>query len=109
MKRRSNCPLSCTLELIGDKWTLLIIRDIVKSGKKNFKDFMGSSEGISTKTLSKRLQLLVEENILEKTISPHNKLVFDYTLTPKGRDLVPVMLEIGKWGSKYFDETLPFP
>ena len=105
MKRRSNCPLSCALEIIGDKWTLLILRDMILRKKKNYKEFIASREGISTNILASRLKLLVDQGILEKTISADNKLIIDYSLTEKGKELGPVILSIAKWGEKHIPQT----
>lgn len=107
MKRRSDCPLSCALEIFGDKWTLLLIRDMGGRGKKTFKEFSASNEGISTNILTNRLNLLVRHGIITKTRDTHNKLVYNYELTPKGKDLKPILIAIGQWGKKYIPNTRP--
>lgn len=101
MKKRSNCPLSIGLELIGDKWSLLIIRDILHYEKMNFKDLMISTKGISTSVLSKRLKNLLEKGILKREISKTSKKVIDYSLTSKGKDLQPVITEISQWSKRH--------
>ena len=105
MKRRSNCPLNCAIEIIGDKWTLLILRDIFISNAKTFKDFMKIKEGISTNILSNRLALLVENNFLIKERDPDNGLVFNYSLTDKGRSVGPILRTIALWGQEHIPGT----
>lgn len=105
MKRRSNCPLSCWLDLFGDKWTLLILRDILIFDKKNYKDFIGSKEGISTNILADRLKKMVEKGILTKKIDPDNKLLFNYEATEKGQSLKPILGEIVRWSNAHISDT----
>ena len=107
INHRSDCPLSCALDIFGDKWTLLIIRDIGAKNKNTFKDFHASNEGISTNVLSNRLKRLVEQNIISKRRSNVNKLVFIYELTEKGEELRPILLTIGEWGRKNIPNTKP--
>ncbi len=102
---RSHCPLNYALEIFGDKWTLLIIRDIVVSKKKTFGEFSKSPENIATNILANRLQILEKNGILSKQVSPENNKVYLYYLTPKGLDLLPTMLEMVVWGAKYDSET----
>ena len=97
MRNRSKCPINCALEIFGDKWTLLIIRDAMVFGKKNFKEFLESDESISTNILSTRLLRLVEEGIFEKSVNNKNKLFNDYTLTKKGMDLEPLLRTMDQW------------
>ncbi len=103
LEKRSDCPLSCWLDLFGDKWSLLILRDVLKFEKKNFTQFASSPEGIATNILADRLKLLVKHGILTKEQDPNNKVVYDYTITQKGLDLVPIIREILKWSGKYLD------
>ena len=107
-KKRSNCPLSFSLDIFGDKWSLLIIRDIIMMGKFSFIDFSRSAEKIASNILTSRLDLLEKEGIISKQISPKNKSKFIYSLTRKGIDLQPVLIEMMKWGAKYNPET-PLP
>ncbi len=100
-KDRSGCPISLSLELLGDRWTLLIIRDIVFAGKRHFREFLHSDERISSRTLAERLQTLQDEGILTRHGDPEHKLKAIYSLTEAGIDLLPVLAEIGFWGSKY--------
>jgi DNA-binding HxlR family transcriptional regulator len=99
--RRSDCPISYTLDILGDKWTLLILRDIIFSGKSSYGAFLESDEGIATNILADRLSLLESQGIVSKNISPANKSKFIYTLTEKGIELVPLIMEITVWGSQY--------
>ena len=94
---RSNCPINCALDLVGDKWTLLIMRDMLLLNKRTFKDFSGSDEGIATNILSKRLATLQEYGIITKGKLPNNKKTNIYTPTHLGLDLVPVIMEMSLW------------
>ncbi|RWG79819.1 helix-turn-helix domain-containing protein [Mesorhizobium sp.] len=98
---RSGCPISLSLELIGDRWTLLIIRDLAFAGKKHFREFLQSAEGISSRTLAERLQTLQDEGILTRSDDPSHGLKAIYRLTEAGIDLLPVLATLGAWGSKY--------
>ncbi len=100
-KTRSDCPISCSLDVFGDKWSLLIIRDIMLRGKLSYSDFLVSEEKIATNILVNRLSVLEAENILSKRVSPSNKSKFIYSLTEKGIDLLPIVIEIMDWGAKY--------
>lgn len=108
MKRRSNCPLSCTLDLLGDKWSLLIIRDALLKGKQNFGEFQNSKEGISTNILTDRLQKLISHGIFIKKRNAKNLLKFDYILTAKGKGLAPIIMQLYDWGSRNFENTEEF-
>jgi DNA-binding HxlR family transcriptional regulator len=106
MKRtttRSQCPISTTLDILGDKWTLLIIRDLMFNGKKTYGEFLQSEEKIATNILADRLVLLEKTGLVEKKAFPGNKVKNLYQLTPKGIDLMPVLFEIILWGDKYFE------
>ncbi|MCW9705529.1 winged helix-turn-helix transcriptional regulator [Fodinibius salsisoli] len=100
-KARSNCPISCSLEIFGDKWTLLILRDVMLRGKSSYGEFLESEEKIATNILADRLKLLESEGVLSKKVSPENKSKYIYSLTEKGVDLLPVIIEIMDWGAKY--------
>lgn len=108
-KDRSHCPINYSLEIIGDKWTLLIIRDIVLFKKRTFGELKNSPENIATNILSNRLRILEENGILTKHVNPDNSKVYFYHLTPKGLDLIPVILEMAVWGSKYDPQTVASP
>jgi DNA-binding HxlR family transcriptional regulator len=100
-KTRSDCPITCSLDVFGDKWSLLIIRDIMLREKLSYSEFLESEEKIATNILANRLALLEAENILSKRVSSTNKSKFIYSLTQKGIDLLPIIIEIMDWGAKY--------
>ena len=102
---RSNCPINFVLETFGDKWTLLIVRDLMFKGKKSYSEFLESDEKISTNILADRLKRLEEHEIVEKTVAPNNLSKLLYSLTPKGKDLLPIMLEITAWSAKHDSTT----
>lgn len=103
-KKRSVCPVACTLDLIGDKWTLLIIRDLVL-GSKYFKDFLASPEGIATNILSNRLTRLTDAGIVDVSDSPDTVGRKIYALTEKGHSLKPILQNIVKWGLNNIEGT----
>lgn len=100
-KGKSGCPINLSLELLGDRWTLMIIRDMVFAGKRHFREFLQSTEGISSRTLAERLQTLQDEGILTRHDDPSHKLKAVYRLTKAGIDLLPLLVDLGVWGSRY--------
>jgi len=98
---KSQCPINQALEVFGDKWTLLIIRDIMFDGKRYFGEMRGSDEKIASNILTNRLSKLEELGILIKTKDLHHKQKNVYSLTAKGIDLMPVMIEIADWSTKH--------
>lgn len=102
-KKRSDCPLSCSLDVFGDKWSLLIIRDLMFGNKCTYNDFLKSEEGIATNILASRLKGLEENGIIEKAAHPDSKAKILYRLTPKGIDLLPIIMEIYIWSDKYYE------
>ena len=104
-KTRSVCPISCSLEVFGDKWSLLIIRDLMFYQKSTYGDFLKSEERIATNILAARLLALEENGIIEKREHPDSKAKVLYRLTHKGIDLLPILFEIHLWAEKYF--TIP--
>jgi len=101
--RRSACPISTTLDILGDKWTLLIIRDLMFQGKKTYGEFLQSEEKIATNILADRLLILEKNGIVEKRAFPGNKVKNLYQLTLKGIDLMPILFEIILWGDTYLE------
>lgn len=101
-KKRSDCPVSCSLDIWGDKWSLLIIRDLMFAKECTYGDLLKSPEGIATNILASRLQVLEENGIIEKLDHPDSKAKVLYRLTKKGIDLLPIMIEINLWAEKYF-------
>ena len=104
-KKRSECPISCSLDIFGDKWSLLIMRDLMFYNKSTYGDFLKSAEGIATNILASRLETLEENGIIEKLDHPDSKAKVLYRLTQKGIDLLPILVEIHLWAEKYF--TIP--
>ena len=94
---RSNCPVSYALDFFGDKWTLLIIRDMALEQKRFYKDFQNSGEGIATNILSDRLKKLEDKEIIYSQVYSQNRTQKEYFLTKKGKDLIPVLLEMMVW------------
>jgi DNA-binding HxlR family transcriptional regulator len=98
--RRSGCPVSVSLEIFGDRWSLLIIRDIMVRGKTTFKDFQEAGEKIASNILSARLKSLQRAGIIDAETGEDARRVH-YRLTPKGIDLAPVLLELLIWGARH--------
>ena len=104
-KKRSDCPVSCSLDIWGDKWSLLIVRDLMIAKQCTYGYFLKSDEKIATNILASRLQTLEENKIIIKSDHPDSKAKVLYKLTQKGIDLLPMMIEINLWAEKYF--TIP--
>jgi DNA-binding HxlR family transcriptional regulator len=102
-KKRSDCPISCSLDIFGDKWSLLIIRDMMFFNKSTYGDFLKSAESIATNILASRLQGLEENNLIVKLEHPESKAKVLYKLTQKAIDLLPIIVEIHLWADKYFE------
>lgn len=100
---RSNCPVNFGLEAFGDRWSLLIIRDIIFWGKKTYGDFLRSDEQIATNILAARLSSLEASGILTKLPHATDKRKDVYQLTARGLDLIPLMVEIISWSGKQHD------
>ena len=98
---RSACPINLSLEVFGDKWSLLIIRDMIFGGKRHFRELLRSQEGISSNILADRLKTLVETGMLTKRDDPSHKQKAIYSLTEKTIALVPIMAHLGAWGRRY--------
>ena len=101
ISRRSECPISFTLDVFGDKWTMLIIRDLLFYGKDSFGEFLCSNEKIATNILTDRLNLLLREGFVTKHTSPTNKSKFLYRPTEKTIEMIPILSEITLWAEKY--------
>lgn len=102
LKQRSTCPISTALDVLGDKWTLLILRDMVFARKSTYGQFLQSAEKIATNVLADRLAVLESQGILTKTVAADKKSKFTYRLTEKGVDIVPIIVEFVLWGTKHF-------
>ncbi len=96
-----NCPVARTLDIIGDRWTILIIRDLLLSGPHKFVDLEQSLQGISPNTLSARLKTLEEAGLIERRFYEQHPPRADYVLTAKGRELGPVLRALKNWGLKH--------
>jgi DNA-binding HxlR family transcriptional regulator len=103
---RSGCPINLTLELLGDRWSLLVIRDIMFGDRRHYRELLlNSEEGISSNILADRLKTLLERGIVTKTDDPTHKQKAIYTLTEQGIELLPILAQIGSWGGKYLPVT----
>jgi DNA-binding HxlR family transcriptional regulator len=100
-KRRSGCPVSVSLEMIGDRWSLLIIRDLMVRGYRSFKEFENAGEGMATNILSDRLHKLKSTGIIATEVDESDQRRINYRLTKKGIDLAPVLLELLIWGARH--------
>ena len=98
---RSTCPISSALDYVGDRWSLLILRDIGLFSKHRNKDFQGSGEGIPTNILAARLKKLQSDGLIRKEPYQDNPPRYDYLLTPAGRDLLPVLRELARWSERH--------
>ena len=96
-KFRCNCPITSALDILGDKWTLVIIKQMLIEGKQTFKDFLESDEAIATNILSSRLKMLEKYKMIRKEKLPHNKKTNIYLLTEKGLGLTPTIVELTLW------------
>jgi DNA-binding HxlR family transcriptional regulator len=106
-KHRSGCPVSITLELLGDRWSLLIIRDMMVRGLRTFREFQTSGEGISTNILADRLRRLEAAGIIAAESEKADRRRVNYRLTEKGIDLAPVLLELLIWGARHEPTAAP--
>lgn len=100
-QHRSGCPVSVSLEIFGDRWSLLIIRDLMVRGYRTFKEFQNSGEGIATNILADRLDRLQRAGIVSAEVDHEDARRVNYRLTEKGIDLAPVMLELLIWGARH--------
>ena len=100
-KLRSDCPINYSLEFLGDKWSLLVIRDLVFEGKRFYKEFLQSQEAIATNILSDRLKRLENIGIINSKVYEKQRTQKEYALTEKGKDLIPVLIELILWSHKY--------
>ena len=106
-KRRSKCPLNIALEVFGDSWTLLVMRDILFKGFGTFKEFSSSNEGMATNILADRLKKMTVNGLITASRSNEDRRVMHYRPTPKGLDLAPVMLAMMLWTDKHEDHVVP--
>jgi len=102
-ERRSGCPLNASVEILGDRWSLLIIRDMMLRGFRMYKEFLGSYEKIATNILADRLQKLIGHGIITAEGNPSDGRKLIYSLTPKGIALAPVLTEMVLWAAEHED------
>jgi DNA-binding HxlR family transcriptional regulator len=102
---RSNCAVASTLDIVGDKWSLLVIRDLF-AGKPTYSELLTADERVPTNILADRLRRLEEAGIIEKSAYQERPVRFAYTLTPKGRDMGEILIAIVKWGRKHIPGTI---
>ena len=105
-RRLSGCPIDYALDFFGDRWTLLVIRDLLFARKRHFKELMESPERIASNILTARLKKLEERGLIARCPDPHNRKQVIYTLTEKGRDLTPVLVEMIRWGGRHDPNSL---
>lgn len=106
--RRSPCPIATSLDLLGDRWTLLVLRDMVFRGHQHFNEFTASPEGIATNTLSDRLARLEDAGVVLKERDPQDRRRYRYTLTEEGLDAIPLLVDLIVWGAK-LDPGIDYP
>jgi DNA-binding HxlR family transcriptional regulator len=104
---RSGCPISIALELLGDAWSLLIVRDLMFKDRRTYNDFLTGGEGIASNILADRLRKLEGANIIEKRRDPEDARRFIYRLSPKGIDLAPVLVELVIWSARHEQTDAP--
>lgn len=108
-ERRSGCPISSTLDLLGDKWTLLVVRDLLFRRRRRFGELLESPEGIPTNILSDRLRRLEEHGVVEKSLYSSRPQRYEYRLTAMGADLFPVLRAMAEWGLRHLPGTAAPP
>lgn len=104
---RCDCPFTSALDVLGDKWMLVIVKQMLIEGKETFKDFTESEEAIATNILSTKLKLLEEVGIIIKTQRPDNKKTNLYLLTDKGLALTPILVELATWSDNHLRDIHP--
>jgi len=102
---RTPCPIAASLDLLGDRWTLLVVRDALLFGKTKFAEFLASGEGISTNLLTERLTRLEDAGILERRLYQRRPSRYEYLPTARGRDLVPVLAAMVRWANRHIPGT----
>ena len=108
LAKRSDCPIATTLDVVGDKWSLLLVRDIALFGKHRNKDFQEATENIPSNILANRLKQLVETGLIEKCLYQEHPPRYEYNLTEAGKGLLPVIKAMAEWAETYIDGvTIP--
>ena len=106
---RSGCPISSALDLLGDRWTLLVVRDLLFVGASRFGDFLKSPEGIPTNILAERLSRLERIGVIRKVPYQKRPARYDYRLTARGAELMPILLELSRWSGRHIPGRLGAP
>jgi DNA-binding HxlR family transcriptional regulator len=104
-KRARQCPIDYALSIFGDRWTLLILRDLLLAGKRHYRELVASNERIATNVLAARLRKLEAAGLVLRRTEPNDKRQVFYVVTDKALDLVPTLLEISRWSAKYDRNT----
>jgi DNA-binding HxlR family transcriptional regulator len=104
-QRRSDCPINYAVELFGDRWSFLILRDLAFKGKRYYVEFLNAGEGIATNILADKLATMEKEGVVIKEVDPAHGSKFIYRLSRKGIDLVPLLIEFIIWSAKYDKHT----
>lgn len=104
-KLNNKCPIDYALEVFGDRWTLLVLRDLMLSGKRYYRELMTSKEGIATNILASRLRKMEADGLIIRKQTPEDKRQIFYELTEKALDLIPILLEISRWSVIYDKDT----
>ena len=102
---RSGCPIACTLDVVGDRWTLLVLRDLIFFDRHEYREMVNAEEGIATNILTDRLNKLREGGLIDSIPHPTNKTRKLYFVTEKGKTLIPLMTEIVLWGNDHLSGT----
>jgi DNA-binding HxlR family transcriptional regulator len=105
---RSGCPIATTLDIVGDRWTLVVLRDML-TGKKRFSEFLTSPENIATNVLTNRLVLMEHAGLVTKHAYQQRPKRYEYALTKKGEGLLPVLQEMCRWANRYVPDTWVAP
>jgi DNA-binding HxlR family transcriptional regulator len=105
-QHRSHCPINLALEIFGDRWTLLVLRDIMFQGRRHFREFLRSPEGISSNILADRLSKLLDEGIITRADDPSHSQKGVFSLTEKGIQLAPVLVQIASWSRQNLSRSI---
>ncbi|ODR97250.1 transcriptional regulator [Methyloceanibacter stevinii] len=105
---RSGCPIAMTLDIVGDRWTLVILRDLLM-GKRRFSQFLESPERVATNVLTDRLALMEREGLVTKTLYQERPKRYEYRLSEKGEALLPVLQAMARWGNRFIPSSWPAP
>jgi DNA-binding HxlR family transcriptional regulator len=103
----NTCPINASLLVLGDRWSLLVVRDLLFAGCRTFNEFLRSAQGVATNILADRIKSLLDAGIITRAADPDDGRKWIYSLTPKGVDLAPVLLELSRWGSTYENGVAP--